>query len=183
MASGVSIYASGVLRARILSCYLLHSTLPLHTSMLVILAATSALIAPLLLPFFLPWFVGSEPLKVSAAKTVTTLLFTQFVPLCVGLAVREKRPAVANKLLGPAKKLSTILNLVAFAFILYVHWDTVTAISGKGFLGMFLLVLGTVVISWALGGANISTLRTMTTTTAVRADLFAISSLNPRMSM
>lgn len=136
--------------------------------LMVILAGSSALIAPLLLHFMLPLIASDERLKVNALKMVGTLLFTQFIPLCVGLAIREKRLALADKMVGPAKKISTALNLVVFAFILYVQWDTLAAISLKGFFGMFLLVLATFVVGLALGGADVATRRAMTATTAVR---------------
>lgn len=136
--------------------------------LMVILAGSSALIAPLLLHLLLPLIAGNETLKINLPKMITTLLFTQFVPLCVGLAVREKRPALANKLIGPGKKLSTLLNLLVFGFILYAQWDTLEAIPGRGFFGMFLSVLATVVIGWALGGSNVATRRALAATTAVR---------------
>ncbi|HTZ46565.1 MAG TPA: hypothetical protein VMH20_03190 [Verrucomicrobiae bacterium] len=136
--------------------------------LMVILAGSSALIAPLLLHWTLPLIAGNESLKVNALKMVATLMFTQFLPLCAGLAIREKRPALAEKLVGPAKKISTILNLVVFAFILYVQWGTLAKISLKGYLGMFLLVLVTFFAGWVLGGADIAARRAMTATTAVR---------------
>jgi len=136
--------------------------------LMVILAASSALISPILLHFMLPLVAGNEPLKVNVLKMVTTLFLTQFIPLCVGLAVRETRPKLAEKLLGPAKKLSTVLNLVVFGFILYVQWRTLADISAKGFLGMFVLVVATVIAGWVLGGTNVPIRRAMTATTAVR---------------
>ncbi len=133
-----------------------------------ILAGSSVLVAPLLLHFLLPSVAGNEPLKVDVLKMVTTLLLSQFVPLCVGLAIREKRPALADKLLEPAKRLGTVLNLVAFGFILWVQRATLEAISTREFLVMFLLVLATVIFGRALGGANVATRRAMTATTAAR---------------
>lgn len=136
--------------------------------LMVILAGTSALLSPILLHFMLPLVAGNATLNVDVVKIVKTLLFVQFIPLCVGLAVKEKRPGLADKLVGPAKKLSTVMNLAVFAFILYAQWRTLADISAKGFLGMFLLVVATVIAGRVLGGTDVPTRRAMTASTAVR---------------
>src|SRR5262245_46578141 len=61
--------------------------------LMVILAGSSALLAPVLLALLLPVTSGDEHLQVNAAKMVGTLLVAQFLPLCVGLAVRQWRAA------------------------------------------------------------------------------------------
>jgi len=141
---------------------------PVAVGLMVILAGPSALVAPLLLHFLLPIIAGNKPLKVNAVKMVATLLFTQLLPLCAGLALRWKRPGLALKLEGPAKRLSMLLNLLVFGFILYVQWHILTSIRPGEFLRMFLLVLATFVIGWAMGGSNVRTRRAMTASTAVR---------------
>src|SRR5438105_2391138 len=69
--------------------------------LLVILASSSALAAPVLLHFLLPLLSGSETLQVDAGKIVVTLLVTQLAPLCVGLGVRHWCPGLAAKLQRP----------------------------------------------------------------------------------
>lgn len=60
--------------------------------LMVILAGTSAIAAPLLLFGLLPLMLEGEAISVDAVKIVVTLLVTQLLPLCVGLAVRQLRP-------------------------------------------------------------------------------------------
>jgi bile acid:Na+ symporter, BASS family len=141
---------------------------PVAVGLMVILAGSSALIAPILLHFLLPIIAGNQQLKVDVLKIVTTLLVAQLIPLCIGLAIRAKKPQLASKLETPAKKLSTLLNLVVFGFILYVDWKTLTSISTRGYLGMSVLVLATLVIGWAIGGANAPARRAMAASTSVR---------------
>lgn len=136
--------------------------------LMVILAGSSAVAAPLLLHFLLPVIARDQPLKVDALKIVTTLLVAQLIPLCVGLAIRAKLPTLASKLEIPAKKLSTLLNLVVFGFILYVDWKMLAAIPARGYLGMAILVLATLVIGWAMGGANPPRRRAVAASTSVR---------------
>jgi BASS family bile acid:Na+ symporter len=57
--------------------------------LMVILAGTSAVVAPLLLGLLLPLMAGAQPLAVDAARMVITLLATQLAPLAVGLHPRR----------------------------------------------------------------------------------------------
>ena len=68
---------------------------PVSVGLMIILAASSALAAPLLLqvllPFvlqFLPALEDSPPLSIDVLKVVSTLMVAQFLPLCIGLVVR-----------------------------------------------------------------------------------------------
>src|SRR5262249_23203245 len=65
--------------------------------LMVLLAGSSALLAPVLLSLLLPWIAGGEPLHVDAGKIVTTLLLTQLLPLCLGLGTRYRWPKLADK--------------------------------------------------------------------------------------
>jgi ACR3 family arsenite efflux pump ArsB len=62
---------------------------PVAVGLMVILAASSAIVAPLLLFLLLPLVAGSEDLRVNAAKIVTNLLVCQLLPLCIGLLLRQ----------------------------------------------------------------------------------------------
>jgi BASS family bile acid:Na+ symporter len=53
----------------------------LSVGLMVLLAGSSAVVAPLLLQALLPLMSGNEPLKVDAARLVGTLLVTQLMPL------------------------------------------------------------------------------------------------------
>src|SRR5262245_61218420 len=60
--------------------------------LMVILAASSALLAPLLLQYLLPLMADDQPLQINATKMVATLLLAQLLPLFIGLGVRQWRP-------------------------------------------------------------------------------------------
>ena len=74
---------------------------------MVLLAGSSAILAPLLLKLLLRQVADSEPLDVNATKIVGSLLVTQLLPLCVGVTVRQWRPDLANSSERPAKLIST----------------------------------------------------------------------------
>jgi BASS family bile acid:Na+ symporter len=136
--------------------------------LMVILAGSSALVAPLLLHFLLPLTSGSDSLNVNASKMVVTLLVTQLLPLCVGLTVRQGRPNLAARLLKPANLISIVLNFSVIGLILGVHFQTLMAIRPIGFLGMLALVLAALAAGWLLGMPGSGSRKAMAITTSVR---------------
>jgi BASS family bile acid:Na+ symporter len=133
-----------------------------------ILAGSSALLAPLLLHFLLPLTSGEENVQINVVKMVSTLLIAQFLPLCIGLAIRQWRPALAERLQKPANLLSLVLNLATFGVILTVQWDMLMGIPIRAYLGMLALILVAVAAGWLLGGPGSENRTAMTMATAVR---------------
>jgi BASS family bile acid:Na+ symporter len=136
--------------------------------LMTMLAGSSALLAPLLLHFLLPLTSGDEKAQINVGKMVSTLLIAQFLPLCIGLGIRQWRPALADRLKKPAKLLSLVLNLVTFGVILTVQWGLLMGIPLRAYLGMLALVLAAVGAGWLLGGPGSENRTAMTMATAVR---------------
>jgi len=136
--------------------------------LMVVLAGSSAVVAPLLLSFLLPWMSKNDALDINAAKMVVTLLVTQLVPLCAGLAVRQWRPNLAARLQKPANRLSAVLNLSVIGLILVVHFPTLVAIRPRAFVGMLALVLAALAAGWLLSLPGSGNRRAMAITTGVR---------------
>jgi BASS family bile acid:Na+ symporter len=135
---------------------------------MVILAGSSALLAPVLLRLLLPLASGDEPLRVDTVKIVSTLLLTQVLPLGVGLAVRHWRPVLAARLLGPATLLSKVLGLVVVGCILATQYHVFGEIRLIGYAGMLALLLASLVAGWLLGGPGSDNRKAMTLTTSLR---------------
>lgn len=145
--------------------------------LMVVLAGSSALVAPLLLSVLLPWMQRElavvesgpvEPLSIDAAKMVVTLLATQLLPLGAGLAVRTWRPTLASRLLRPANLAGTVLNLSAIGLILVVQFQMLVAIPFRAFVGMLALVLASLAAGWLLGARGSGGRKSMAITTGVR---------------
>jgi BASS family bile acid:Na+ symporter len=137
--------------------------------LMVILAASSAIAAPLLLRTLMPIVADSgDRVEVDAAQIVVTLLATQLVPLCGGIALRNYRPALAERLQVPAKRVSTVLNVVVVGTILAVQFPLLAEIRPRGFAGMLVLLAASAVLGWVLGGRDNATRRSMTVTTSIR---------------
>jgi BASS family bile acid:Na+ symporter len=136
--------------------------------LMVILAASSAVLAPLLLSLLLPVTSGDQPLQVDAGKMVGTLLLAQFLPLCLGLAVRRWRPALAERLKSPADRASVVLNLALFGLILTVQFKILLQIRLIGYVGMLALVAASAAAGWLLGGPGRDRRTALTMATSVR---------------
>jgi BASS family bile acid:Na+ symporter len=136
--------------------------------LMLILAGSSAVVAPILLHYLLPVLSGSQGLKVDATRVVCTLLATQLLPLCVGVAMRQWRPVLADRLQKPAMLLSKVLNLAAVGFILVVHGRLLTEIRPRGFAGMLALLIASWAAGWLLGGPEPGNRKATTLTTSLR---------------
>jgi BASS family bile acid:Na+ symporter len=148
--------------------YLAKGDVPVSVGLMVILAGSSAIVAPLLLHLLLPITSGNEPLKIDVAKMVGTLLLTQLLPLAIGLVIRHCRPRMAEGLSKPAKLLSVLLNSVVFGVIVVVQFHLLESIKAFGYLGMLALVMATFVIGWLLGAPGRGQRTAMGFSTGVR---------------
>ncbi len=141
---------------------------PVSVGLMVILAASSAVVAPVLLRFLLPLISGDDNLQVDAVKIVVTLLVTQLLPLTVGLCLRHWRPGLATRLLKPANLLSAILGLATMGLILIVQFRLLAEIGLRGWVGMSALLIASLASGWLLGGPGADNRRAMALTTSLR---------------
>lgn len=136
--------------------------------LMVILAGSSAIIAPLLIRWLLSFMSSSATAKVDGGKMIATLLVSQFIPLCLGLALNRWRPRQAAYLKKPAKVLSAVLNLAVFGLIIAVQFRMLADIHLAGCIGMFILVIATLAAGSVMAGPGNENRKAMTLTTAAR---------------
>jgi BASS family bile acid:Na+ symporter len=136
--------------------------------LMVLLAGSSAIVAPLLLHVLLPLTSGDVNVQIDAGKLVGTLLLAQFLPLCVGLAMRHWYPTLAVRLKRPAGRLSMVLNVATLALVVTVQFDMLVGIPVRAFAGMAALVFAGLAAGWLLGGPAGDTRITLAMATAVR---------------
>jgi BASS family bile acid:Na+ symporter len=141
---------------------------PVAIGLMVILAGSSAIVAPILLYYLLPFVSESESLKIDATRIVSTLLVTQLVPLCLGVALRQARPSLAERMQKPANQISKVLNLLVVGLILATQFHLLLEIRPRGLVGMLGLLLVSWAAGWVLGGRREDVRRTMTLTTSLR---------------
>src|ERR1043166_6074313 len=70
----------------------------LAVGLMTLLAGSSALLAPLLLRLLLPLASGDAQVQIDVVKMIGTLLGAQLLPLGIGLFLRHRRPALADRL-------------------------------------------------------------------------------------
>ncbi len=144
------------------------ANVPVAAGLMVILAGSSAVVSPVLLQLLLPWISGGEAPRIDLLGVLGALLITQLLPLFCGLLVRHWRPELAHRLLGPLELVSKVLNLGVVALILATQFQMLMTIKIRGFAGMLMLLIASLVIGWLAGGAGREIRRTMALTTALR---------------
>jgi BASS family bile acid:Na+ symporter len=140
----------------------------LAVGLMVVLAGSSAVIAPVLLKILLPLVAKNESLSVDLMMMVGTLGLTQFLPLCIGLSTRHWRPTWANRLQKPAGRLSVVLNLAMLGAIVISQFATLISIRPRAYVGMSALVSASVVAGWLFGGPGGDRRTAMAMATGVR---------------
>lgn len=141
---------------------------PQAVGLMVLLAASSALLAPLLLSLLLPVIAGDEIPRVDPIRIVTALLFTQLLPLLIGLIIRRQRPNLADRIQRPANRLSMFLNLALLATIVIAQFTLLIGIPMRAFAGMTVLLAAMLAVGWLSGGSGSANRKTMAIVTSVR---------------
>jgi BASS family bile acid:Na+ symporter len=136
--------------------------------LMVFLASSSAIVAPLLLGLALPWAWAGADVHVDSLKIVGTLVATQLLPLCVGLAVRHWQPGLAERIQKPANRVSVLLGLSSVGLILVVQFHLLAGIGPRGWVGMSALLIASCAVGWLLGGPGGDNRRAMALTTSLR---------------
>jgi BASS family bile acid:Na+ symporter len=136
--------------------------------LMVILAGSSALLAPLLLQALLPLVTAGGTARVDGTRVVRTLALVQFLPLCVGLAFAAYRPSVAQHLKKPVGRVAALLNVALLALILVVQFRMLADIRWSGYVGMLALVAASAAAGWLLARRDRQERRMLAITTSVR---------------
>ena len=120
--------------------------------LMVILAGSSVIMAPLLLSFLLPLTTGASGLQVDAIGMLDALMPMPLLPLCCGPAISHRQPDLAARWLGPAVAAGKFLNAATLALILISHLPQVAAVPPGGIAGMLVLLGVSLAAGWNAGG-------------------------------
>jgi BASS family bile acid:Na+ symporter len=136
--------------------------------LMMVLAGSSVVVAPVLLSMLLPVTTGSGELRVDALRMFGTILVTQLLPLCSGLAINHWRPDLAASLLKPAVAVGKILNVAAIGLILLAQARQLMDIRFIGILAMLLWLSLSIGLGWLAGGPQDKCRRAVALTTSIR---------------
>jgi bile acid:Na+ symporter, BASS family len=143
-------------------------TTALSTGLMVMLAGSSVLVAPLLLPVLLPMTPAGADVRVDPLWMLFAILATQLVPLCGGLVLNHRRPDLAAQLLGPAVALGKVLNGAMIALVLASYWPQLLEVRLAAVLGMLTLLGFSLLCGWLAGGAREADRRAVALTSSIR---------------
>lgn len=136
--------------------------------LMLLLAGTSAVAAPVLLRLLLPLLTSAGALQVDALKIIATLLVTQLVPLGLAFSLRQWRPAAALRLQRPAQMIGTLLSVLTIVLMIVSKWDLLTNIVPLNYAKMLVLLGISLGIGWLLGESGIPNRKSMALTTSLR---------------
>ena len=143
-------------------------TTALSIGLMVMLAVSSVLVAPLLLHVLLPMTPAGAEVHVDPLGMLFTILATQLLPLCCGLALKHRKPVPAARLLGPAVALGKVLNAAMLTLVLAAYWPRLLEVRLTGVLGMLCLLGFSLACGWLAGGARNADRRAVALTTSIR---------------
>jgi len=148
---------------------LARGTTATSVGLMVILAGSSVVLAPLLLSVLLPLTTGGANLHVDPLGMLAAIMVIQLLPLCCGLAVSHWRPALAERWRSPMIAISKILNAATLALILISQFpQLLDVVRPGGIIGMLILLGVSLGAGWIAGGPGSGDRKAVALTTAIR---------------
>jgi len=124
-------------------------------ALLQVLAALTAIVSiPLLADLFRSSF-GVQGWHLEPQQVAKQIISVQLLPLGLALLVRRWRPDLANRLEGPIEKLAGLLLMVLIVVVLIKTFPLLAGYipaNGPALLAMVVVVLGSLVLGYGLGG-------------------------------
>jgi bile acid:Na+ symporter, BASS family len=138
------------------------------TGLMVILAGLSALVSPVLLGALLARLLPESQLQIDYLAISGTLLFSQLLPLAVGLGVHHWAPRFTSRVAKPIDLVANLLLLGAVVLVLISEYESLRTIRFRGWMGMLVLLAASLAIGWVCGGSDSAKRKSLAVTTAVR---------------
>jgi len=134
------------------------------SGLMAVLGVVSVATIPVTVALLMPGDVAADP-----AGIARIVVLTQLVPLVGGLAVRARFQSVATRLHPPVQKLSTALLVLLVVLLTVAYAGEMRQLVGTGTLLIStVVVVGSLLLGYALGGPAKSTREVLATTTAAR---------------
>jgi BASS family bile acid:Na+ symporter len=142
--------------------------LPFAIGMMVLLGGLSAVLTPALLSVLLAQSGPPGEFRVDYFAIARTLFLAQLLPLACGLTIRNRLPALTAKIAGPVARIASVLLLALVTIILVGQYQTLADIRLRGWIGMTLLLLASLILGWLAGGRDPATRNALAVTTGPR---------------
>jgi BASS family bile acid:Na+ symporter len=136
--------------------------------LMALLAASSAVAAPVLMGVLLPMVMAGDAARVDAGVVAGTLFATQLAPLFAALAVHEWLPNVATVVRPLAAVAGKLLGAATAVLVLYQYGALLTRIRASGFVAMGVLLGVSLAAGWWAGRPGVALGRATALTTSLR---------------
>ena len=136
--------------------------------LMVILASSSVIMAPLLLYFLLPLTAEGPGLQVDPLGMLEAIAVTQLIPLWCGLSISHRWPDLARRWLDPAVAASKVLNAATLALILTSHFPRLLDVRPSEIVAMLALLGVSLAVGWITGGRRSEDRKAVALTTSIR---------------
>lgn len=141
-----------------------NSNVAFGSGLMAVLGIVSVATIPVTVALLMPGDVSADPLGIAQIVVVT-----QLIPLIGGLGVKARFQSVAARLHPPIQHLSTILLVLLIILLTIVYAGEMRQLVGTGTLFISVaVVVGALLLGYALGGPAKSTREVLATTTAAR---------------
>ena len=143
-------------------------SVPLAVGLMIILAASSVVLSPILLMFLSSQLSLPPDLHIDYPGIIKTLLVAQLLPLGTGLCMRHWLPQFSKALIKPLAVLSLLLLVAVVVLVLVTQSEILAVFRLKGWIGMILLLSLSLTTGWLCGGKDRTTQKTVALVTASR---------------
>jgi BASS family bile acid:Na+ symporter len=146
------------------------TTMKANTSLAGSFQVTTSLFAILAVPLWVTILSKLYPAEatISPAEILTQVTTVQFVPIVIGLVICQWIPSLADDLLEPVQKISSIMFLGAVIVLLVVALPKVLQVGIVTTIGVVLFIAASIVIGHYLGGPEPETRLTIALANSTR---------------
>lgn len=134
-------------------------------ALLFVLSVASLLLAPIAADVILD---RAANLSFPWAQLLVRVGAYVLVPLVVGMLVRARAPALAERLFKPAMLISTLCFIASVLVSIGVRQDALAELGTGAMAGMLVFILVMMAVGWALGGPDPDSRQVLAVTTNLR---------------
>ncbi len=146
------------------------TTMKANTSLAGSFQVTTSLFAILAVPLWVTILSKLYPAEatISPAEILTQVTIVQFIPIIIGLVICEWIPTLADDLLEPVQKISSLMFLGLVIVLLVVALPMVLQVGVLTTIGVILFIAASIIIGHYLGGPDAETRLTIALANSTR---------------
>ncbi len=141
---------------------------PFSIGLMILLAAASPVISPLVLTFLLGHLSGGEDLNFNFFQILRVIVTGQIIPLALGLAGNRYLPSFAGKMVRLLRPFNNILVVIILILVVICQVGAFKIFGLKAYGAMTAMFLLSVAVAWWTSGPDRSRKKAMTLNTTVR---------------